>query len=86
MNSQTSCAVDQVVPLQEVKGIIETLLAHFAEDLWRWWEEDSGKAIEVLFAQLDAGVGQIDLYHTKDKVRIYKSGLGFVVSDSHHSS
>lgn len=61
LDGETSGAADQVVAVQEVKSVVEALLAHVGEDFGLGWEEDANKAVNVLLRKLDACVGQIQL-------------------------
>lgn len=61
LDGETFGAADQVIAVQEVKSVVEALLAHVGEDFGLGWEEDANKAVNVLLRKLDARVGQIQL-------------------------
>jgi hypothetical protein len=47
--------------MQKVECVIEALLAHVGENFGPGWKENSHESVDVLLAQLDARVGQVEL-------------------------
>jgi len=61
LNRHAASTVDQIVAMQELQGIIESLLAELGQKLGTRRKKDAHEAIDVLSGDLDAGVGPIQM-------------------------
>lgn len=61
LDGYATCAIDQVIAMQELQSIVEALLAELGEKLGSWREQNANKPIDVLFGYFNARVGPVEV-------------------------
>lgn len=61
LNRHTATAVDEIVAMQKLQGIVKALLAELGQELRTRREQDAHEPIDVLSRDLDTGVGPIQV-------------------------
>jgi len=61
LNRHTAPAVDKIVAVQKLQGIVEALLTEFGQKLGTRREQDPHEPIDVLSGDLNTGIGPIQM-------------------------